>query len=133
MGLSLVPLKANSSISSSPPGRRHNLPLGKLAKIIKGEDSAGMAICPVDLDRVIANLANRLRANVLSDLGRLENLGACNLIDAACAAAGTPQLDHIEVIHLAVIPDDTQLTDPALLDFNRYRISTHSILLPYKF
>ena len=105
MGLSLVPLKSNASFSSSPIRRRYNLPLGKLAEIIKSENPAGVAVCPVDLDGVITNLANRLRANILTNLGGLENLGACNLIDAACAAAGATQLDHIKVIHLAVIPD----------------------------
>ena len=65
------PLRPNPRLRSCAVGRRHNLPLGDLAEIIKREDPAGMTIAPVHLEGVITHLSDGLRTDILGDLGAL--------------------------------------------------------------
>ena len=63
--------------------------LRQLAKVIEGEDSAGVAVGPVHLEGVISHLPNGLRADILANLAWMEDLGPRKLIDAIGATAGT--------------------------------------------
>src|SRR5436190_2017746 len=76
-----------------PPGTAPPLvpehPLATIAEIV---DAAGMAVAPVDRDRVLAHQVDRLRAHVVGHGRRFEDWTAGGLLDAEGAPATETQI-----------------------------------------